>query len=272
MLPREKYQYSKYRNTNADLKGRARVFVAPKEKFEYNPVINWPQKPWGNILIVLLIGILFYFFSYSHYFGISEIINEGNKLVLSEEIAKKVSRGENIFRFNITKAKTEIIQTSPIIEDIAIYRGIPNTIKIMILERDPVLVWQSGGKFYLIDGAGVIDKEVNQNEFSELIHLSDQKNIPVKIGDQVISSEFIKFITDINNNFFQYCNIKVSGFQLQETTFDLYVFTEAGFYVKFDTTRPYDKQLTDLKNTIINYRENIREYVDVRINGWVYYK
>ena len=105
-----------------------------------------------------------------------------------------------------------------------------------------------------------------------MLRVSDQKNLEVKIGDQIVSSSFISFAKNISDKFFEYTNIKISGFQVPETTFDLYVYTEAGFYVKFDTTRSADRQLSDLKNIIITYRDSIHEYVDVRINGWAYYK
>jgi uncharacterized membrane protein len=269
---REKYSYSKYRNQENDSKGKARVFVAPKLKYSYNPVVNTSPKFWGNVFIVLLIVAAYWLLFHSLFFRISEIIVEDNKLVPTEEITKNIKTGDNIFRFSVNETKKKIIRTSPIIEDVAIYRGIPNALKIVILEKKPVIVWISGGKFYLVDESGIVDKEIGSGEFPELIKISDQKNITVKTGDQIVSPQFVKFIIEINDKFFEATNIKISGFQIQETTFDLYVATEAGFYVKFDISRSSEKQLTDLKNIIVSYRDNIREYVDVRINGWAYYK
>lgn len=272
MRSNEKYSYSKYRNTEARPTGSGKVFVNEKIKYSYNPVINLPLKFWGNIgIIIILIMSLWFFFS-SHFFQIKEVIIEGNSQVPTEQISKNIDLGQNIFRFNISAMRGKIIIANPMIEDVAIYRGIPNALKIIVLERKPQIVWQSGGNYYLIDDAGIVDKQITAEEFANLIHISDQKNMAVKIGSRLLSTGFIDFITKVNGKFFDTTNISSTGYYITETTFDLYVQTNAGFYVKFDTTRSADKQLDDLKNIIVAYRDKIHEYVDVRINGWAYYK
>lgn len=272
MQARDRYSYSKYRNKELRPDGKARVFVAPKIKYSRNPIINFPVKFWGNIFILLVIIIAGYIVFYSPYFRIGEIIIEGNQLVPKENIINSVKIGENIFRFNISDAKAEIINSNPVVADVAIYRGIPNALKIVVLERKPMIVWQTAGKFYLLDDAGIVDKEIFASDNPELIRIADQKNLAAKVGDKIVSPSFVTFAKNINDNFFTASNIKLAGFQVPETTFDLFAYTEAGFFVKFDTTRPADIQLQNLKNILAAYRDGIREYVDVRINGWAYYK
>jgi len=269
---KERYCYSKYRGKESRQENRARIFVAPKVKFARNPILHFPAKFWGNIFILLLILVILWVMLYSPYFRIREVVIEGNTLVSNDEIIKSVQTGGNIFRFNILEAKKAIMKNSPAIEDVAIYRGIPNALKIVVLERKPTVVWQTQDRYYLIDDAGIADQEVVAAQSTELLHILDQKNLGVKVGNQIVSPSFIVFAKKINEKFFEFTNIKVTGFQVPETTFDLYVYTEAGFYVKFDTTRSDEKQLSDLKNILIAYRDGIHEYVDVRINGWAYYK
>ncbi len=272
MQARDRYSYSKYRDKEQKPQGSGRIFVAPKMKFACNPIINLPTKFWGNIFILIIIALFFWLAMYSPYFRIKEIIVEGSNLVPREEIIKSIPVDDNIFRFNIASTRLKIIKSNPIIEDVAIYRGIPNAIKIVVLERKPTIVWQTQGKYFLIDDAGIADKEIGAAESADLIHIIDQKNLNLSVGELVVSPSFVKFTREINDKFFDNTNIKISGFQVPETTFDLYVYTEAGFYVKFDTTRSAEKQLLDLKNIMISYRDGIREYVDMRINGWAYYK
>jgi len=271
MRSNEKYSYSKYRGESRPT-GKARVFVAPKMKFARNPTLNFSPKFWGNIFIIIFILVAVWFALYSPYFRIREVVIEGNSLVSDDEILNSIPTGENIFRFNISATKSAIMSHSPAIADLAIYRGIPNTLKITVLERKPTIVWLTQGRYFLIDDAGIVDREIKAEEFQDLLHISDQKNLTIGTGDRIASPSFIDFAKIINDKFFEYTNIKISSFSVPETTFDLYVYTDAGFYVKFDTTRPAEKELTDLKNIIIAYRDNIREYVDVRINGWAYYK
>lgn len=272
MRTSEKYSYSKYRNRDSVPSGSGKVFVSEKVKYEHNPIINLPPKFWGNIGLLILALAIVWVVYFSNFFKINEIIVDGNSLVSSEQISHNVPLGQNIFRLNITQVRNQIIGSNPMIEDVAIYRGIPNAIKVVVLERKPQIVWLSSGNYYLVDDAGIVDKQIYAEEFANLIHVSDQKNMPVKIGEQLLSPGFISFAKNVNDKFFTLTNIHPTGYYITETTFDIYVQTDAVFYVKFDTTRAVDKQLDDLKNIIIAYRPNILEYVDVRVNGWAYYK
>lgn len=269
----EKYSYSKYRNNNQSrTSGNGRIFVSEKIKFQFNPIINLSAKFWGNVGIFLLTIITLWLLFYSPYFKIKDVIVEGNSLVPAEKIATDGVIGKNIFRFDSEAAKNRIIKTAPIIEDVEIFRGIPNAVKIVVLERAPTVVWQSGENFYLIDEKGIVDKQIASAEYSELIHVVDRKNMKVNIGSQVVGKDFINFLKQIKEKFSASTNINPTGYYVEETTFDLYTQTDANFYIKFDTTRKAEKQLEDLKNIIVAYRPNIKEYVDVRINGWAYYK
>jgi hypothetical protein len=272
MQTRDKYSYSKYRKIESKIVRNSRIFVAPKIKFTFNPIFNLSPKFWGNIGIFSVLITGFWFIFFSNFFDIDEIIVEGNSLISQEDVASNIKIGENIFRFNLNYFEQKIILSNPIIEDVAIYRGVPNTLKVVILEKKPSIVWVSSEQNYLVDSSGTVDKKISNQEFADLVHIADKKNMPVKIGSQLLSEDFIYFVDRISHDFFTTTNLKLTEYYITETTFDLCAKTEAGFFVKFDTTRSFDKQLNDLKNILINYRENIHEYVDVRINGWGYYK
>ncbi|MFA5158372.1 MAG: FtsQ-type POTRA domain-containing protein [Patescibacteria group bacterium] len=268
----EKYSYSKYRNKDSRPTGSGKVFVADKIKYDFNPIINLPIKFWGNLLILLILLSLGWLLFCSRYFSVNEVIVEGNNLVSKEDIAGAAGQGDNIFRYNVDQTKNKIISQFPIVEDVEIYRGIPNALKIVVLERKPVLIWQAAENYYLMDELGFIDKQITAVDYTEFLHVSDHKNMKVIVGGRVVSPEFVSFIKEVSGKFFDKTNSKVTGYYVEETTLDLYVLTDSGFYVKFDTTRNVDKQLEDLKNIIVAFRPNIHEYIDVRINGWVYYK
>lgn len=268
----EKYSYSKYRNKESVPTGSGKIFVADKVTYQYNPIVNLPVKFWGNIFILLLIVGFLWLIFYSRYFQIKEVIVEGNNLVPASTVSAAAGLGDNIFRYDIEGSKKKIFSEAPIIEDVEIYRGIPNALKIVVLERKPSVVWQSAENYYLVDELGFADKQIAATEFPELLRIVDRKNMKVSVGGRVVSSDFVKFTKTISEKFFNSTNIKLTGYYVEETTLDLHVLTDATFHVKFDTTRSADKQLEDLKNIIIAFRPNIKEYVDVRVNGWVYYK
>lgn len=272
MVVSQKYNYQKQREKNERPVGGGRVFVSPKIKYSFNPIINLPVKFWGNIGISVILIIIIWLLLFSPFFVVREIIVEGNNQVTADAIINSIKSDQNIFRFNIKAAKSDIVKINPIINDVAIYRGIPNALKIVVLENKPTLVWVSGEDKYLVDNQGYVDKKITESDFSSLPQVVDEKKLSVKVGERIVSPSFILFLSKIDENFYSKTNIKLSRFEIKETTFDLYAHTDAGFFVKFDTTRSADKQLDDLKNIIVEHRENIHEYIDVRINGWAYFK
>ena len=224
------------------------------------------------VSIFLVIVFVLWIILFSKYFQIKDVIVEGNNLVQKETIENYAPKGKNIFLFNVSDAKKDLLREHTEIKDVIIFKGIPNAIKIQILEEDPKLVWQSGDKRYLVSTDGRVAKEIGTEEFTNLPLIVDKKNVAIELGQKVISSDFIAFVMNINNQFFDKTNIKIKNFEIEETTFDLNVVTEAGFIVKFNSIRSSARQLENLKIVLVEKRPDIHEYVDLRIDGWGYYK
>ena len=243
--------------------------VKPKETKE----IKIPKAVWKYLfLLAIIIGII-YFFYYSSYFKINDVIIEGNSLVATADIEQLVSSGENIFQFNAKNTRNEILQKFPEISDVEIFRGLPNAIKIVVLERDRKMVWQSGGINYLVSGEGIATKIVtNPADAKDLPTVIDKQNLPVVQGTMLASPAFVEFINEVNKDFFNTVNIHPTHFEITETTFTVNLYTDAGFYVKLNSLRSAAKQLSDLKAILVAHRPDVHEYVDLRVDGWGYYK
>lgn len=221
--------------------------------------------------LVIVIGLLYFVF-YSQIFTIKQVIVEGNSLTPTENITKDIPFGKNIFLIRIDEIKVKLLSDYPEIRNIEIYRGIPSAVKIVMLERESKMVWQSGEDHYLISDQGEVMKKISAEEGTGLPKVIDKRGIAVKTGGQLVSPNFVAFILNINNTFFDMVNIKPLDFEVDETTFDVTLRTEAGFYVKFNSLRSSKKQLENLKTVLVNKRPDIKEYVDIRIDGWAYYK
>jgi len=243
--------------------------VKPKESRE----IKIPGATWKYLFLILAILGLLYFLFYSSYFKINDVMVEGNLLVPTAEIEQSVTKGENIFRFNSKSTQAAILQSHPEIADVEVLRGLPNAIKIVVLERDRKMVWQSGGVNYLVSSEGIATKKIdNDTDGKDLPQVVDKQNLPVEQGTTLVSPAFVEFINEINTSFFSTVNIHPTHFEVTETTFMVDLYTDAGFYVKLDTLRSPEKQLSDLKAILVAHRADIHEYVDLRVNGWGYYK
>lgn len=249
---------------------RPMIFNAPK---------NEPKKEkdlsphfYKYIFVVIVFLAIVYLFFFSRYFRVKDVMVEGNKLVKSEDIIGAMKPGTNIFLFNSKDVRQDIIRKNPEIKNVEIYRGIPNAIKLVVLEHDNKMIWQTNNEKHLISVQGVATRKMNEGEVFDYPLIMDTKNIPINIGDRVVSPNFIAFVINIRSQFFDTTNIKPTDFEITETTLDINLKTEAGFYVKLNTLRSSSKQLDNLKKVLVERRPDIHEYVDLRVDGWAYYK
>lgn len=236
-----------------------------------------PKFKLSSINFRLIFGIatvvsLVYYFFFSPQFKIKDIIVEGASVVNKSEVVAALPQGENIFLFNSEKNKDILLDKFPEIKQVEIYRGIPDALKIVVLEREGKILWASGSDKYLISVDGDVAKKLTETDNFNLPLVSDTKNLPVKTGSPLVSPNFVAFITNIYSTFYQETNIKPQNFEVTETTFDVNLKTEAGFYVKLNSLRSSQKQLDNLKLVLAEKRQDIHEYVDLRIDGWAYYK
>jgi len=223
------------------------------------------------LILVILFGILYYFFA-SPQFRVKDIIVEGNSLVSRDEIVSILPTDENIFLFNTDKSRSEIVSKFPEIKQVEIYRGIPDALKIVVLERENKIVWQTNTDLYYVSAKGYVTRKITTDQIRGLPVVVDTKTLPVKLGQELVSPNFVAFITNVFSSFQDEEGIKPLNFEIPETTFNINLKTEAGFYVKLNSLRSSQKQLGDLKKILTQYKDNIHEYVDLRVDGWAYYK
>lgn len=246
------------------------VFVGktPKTTKDFQiPKINRRLVAYTAVVIVII-----YYIFFSGKFVVKEVIVEGNALVSIEKILPYAHKGSNILFLNSSTLKKQILNENSEIKDVQIIRGIPDAMKIVVQEHENKIIWQTGGAKYLISAQGEVTKKVEDNETFDYPVVNDSKNFPVSLGENIVSPNFIAFIINIYDKFFEATNIKPTYFEVPQTTFDLHLYTEAGFYVKFNSMRSSSKQLENLKKVLVEKRNDVHEYVDLRIDGWAYYK
>jgi len=234
--------------------------------------LKLPGGIWKLILALVVIFGVAYFIFLSSFFKITDIFVEGNNLVKKEDVINALPSKQNILLFDIAKNEKLLESRFPEIKQAQIYRGIPNALKVVIFEREGKVVWQSGDKKYLVSTQGEVGQEVAGDEGKGLPLIVDLKKLPVESGTQLVSPNFVAFIVNISSNFYNAVNIKPRNFEVPETTFDVNLKTDAGFYVKLNSLRSSKKQLDNLKQVLVTKRQEIYKYVDLRIDGWAYYK
>jgi cell division septal protein FtsQ len=234
------------------------------------------------IIVVLFLAIVSYMVLASNIFKINKIEIEGNQTIDSEEVRSQVgsiitgsSISQNIIFVPSSNIEKQLKKDNYQIADVKVTRIPFNTIKVTITEQKPSILWKSGNNLSIIteNGRGFIG-EPNDELKKNLPTVEDLSNLPVKEGDKVVSQEFVKFVNDIYV-FLPQNGINISTTQIEETTTEIIVITKEGYRIRFDTTRPFDEQLTDLKSVLDSLKQQGKkptQYVDLRINGKVFYK
>lgn len=228
------------------------------------------------IFFLLLIGGLCWFLFKSSYFKVKniQIVGTLNQSVKSEIESFK---GKNILFLGFGNITKELEKKQTSIEHLKIYRGLPDCLKVEVDVRRPKISWKSNDKVYYVDENGIIfsltnDNDLTDEEKKQLIIINDTKTLPVAEGTQILTSSFIDFVSAINEKFEQSTGAKTTEYKIGETTFQVQVQTDKNFYVLFDTTRDFDVQLNGLKKVILEKMPEVKEYVDMRVEGKAYYK
>lgn len=229
------------------------------------------------VLIVIIIIFVLYGLFFSSFFKVKNIDVKGANLIDGEKVKKVVifalNEEPNIFLYNSKNIEDKIKENFPLISEVHIQKGIPDTMRIMIFERKPVVVWQTGNKKYLVDKDGVAYLEADANNSKDLPIIVDSQNIPVRVSSKILSRMFLDFIRAMVEKFTPRSNLKIKEIKISETTFDLTIVTTEGYAIYFDTTRDVETELDDLRR-VLNHLQGTKpkEYIDLRVEGWAYYK
>lgn len=249
-----------------------------KQKFWQTPKIIEPTpvlkpktlaklKVIAAVTLIVLAGLAWLLF-FSPYFEVKEVSIEGEVSTAAQAIINQL-KGRNIFLIGGKKAEQDLQQKQPWIKSIKIIRGIPDTVRVRLIERDAAFGWKTQEKTYLVDKDGVIFKEVVETKLSVV---ADNRNVPIELGKNIVTIDFIDFIESLRKALPLQTDLKVAGLQVDETTFHIAVATDRGFRIIFDTLRPLQQQLDDFNLVYNEKKDEIKEYADLRVDGYVYYK
>jgi cell division septal protein FtsQ len=259
-----------YKNKNYYRNPKIYSFTPKREK-----QINISGTLIKVIVFLVLIGIVIWLLFFSPFLKIKNIEIDGT---LNPEVKAEIDQfyGKNIFLFRPAKVQEELSQKQTSVKNIEIYRGLPDTLKVKVYVREPVLGWKSGDKNYFIDNNGVIfelhDSEMSVLGDKKISIIEDTKNIPVVPGNVEVSTDFVKFVTDFSEKLKNDFNIQIKSIKISETTLQIEVETDQGFRIILATDGNLDNQLRALKKVIDEKKSDIHEYADLRIEGRVYYK
>jgi len=259
------------------------LFGKRRRQFDFrNPKIYRTTKKETNVsfnpkyiwlfLILILIGLAVWWFFYSQTFLIKNIEITGT---VNDSIKAEIDKfyNKNIFLFVIGQSDMELAKKQTSIERLNIIKGIPDTLKIEVLVRKPDIRWKTKDKIYFIDENGIIFNLETQNEDdNKLPCVVDGRNLEIKLGSKAVTSDFVDFIKKLAEKLPEESKKEIAEMRIEETTLHLTVKFKDSYQIFFDTLGSFDDQLYLLKKTIEKHNGEIKEYIDLRVDGKAYYK
>jgi cell division protein FtsQ len=175
-------------------------------------------------VIALLSGTIYVLY-FTDLFVLQKIVVKNNRRVSKKEIIKLtgLKGGERLFRISLKGVKNRIMMNS-YIEDVTLARRLPDTLEVIVKEREPLGLVKSKGKFYLVDVNGVIIGEA----------LSEDKSFyPVlEFRNREFKKKFLKFLQWIKENS-RYLPVYANLSKVVLGEEKIYFYTKKGFIVYF---------------------------------------
>lgn len=230
---------------------------------------NFPKAILSYAVYSLSFVAVIYFVFISGLFKIENISVENVRSAEIEDYVNMTLRGKNILLMSPGKYLRELAEKFPVLEEARIVRGLPSTVRVIVDEREQKFVWCNENDCYEVDNSGYIFEKTSDTKGAVI--LRDLGNVKVNQLEQVASKKFIKFfITALDE--IKEAGVVVSEAQIEQTTFKVDFVTKDGWKIIMDTGGSLENQIYSLKQVMETNRSDIKEYVDVRVEGVAFVK
>jgi cell division septal protein FtsQ len=258
------------------------------------------QEPWALPIFYLVLALIsaggvVYIFFFSGFFHVQTVTVLENEKVSEEQVRGALKEmlserhwlvfpGRSLILLDTGQVGETLRKNVALIEDAEVARQLPQTLKIKVKEKQPVAVWQSGGKFYYLDREGLVLGEVDQiPEVNTLPVVIDQNHYPVDVNAKISNPAFLSALTVVAERLPAKLNVgavqvvipplgeDVSPAAVQE----LRVKTSEGWEIYFDLRRPIETQmavLLKIMNEEIGPDRGNLHYIDLRVKDKVFYQ
>ncbi len=246
---------------------------------------------WLAVLILIILGGIFYFMVFSPVFQVEKIKVEffNRQTIPVEEIQTEVESQINkrifsfptksVFLANEKEIFGKISKKFPQLLKINIAPDFPHTLKVKIFEREPTAVFYQGENYFFIDKEGIIFDLVKyplSNGAEEYLKISNlTAYLPLNLGERVIKKEQISQILKIESKLKNDLKITLEEVLIiSEERMNLK--TAEGWEIYFNPKGDIAWQLTKLgavleKEIPSEERRNL-EYIELRFGNFAPYK
>ena len=243
--------------------------------------INWFELLRKYAFYILLIVVAMYVVFFSGIFRVSRVDVQGPNSELSQDLESESNKyikalftGSNWLFIDAGSLKSQLQKTFTGQESITVSKTFPNRIEVKTDEQKSAIIWKTGNQRYVVSINGRSLSETKDQNTNGLPVVIDGSSIPVKVGDRVVSRDFVDFVLKLND-YFKNNKIEVEQIFVSETTSELNVKLKDGYIIKFNTSDSADSQIKSLAATLALIKSQNKkpsEYIDLRVTGKAFYK
>jgi cell division septal protein FtsQ len=139
----------------------------------------------GLTILAVLGGIAYWFGRDLPYFHIATVRVYGTDRVVQRDLVQlaQIQRGVSLLRIDVDEVRTRIMQ-HPWIRDALVHRLYPNELEVIVYERRPSAILESGNS-YVVDGAGYVLGKLGSKEGAGLPRLVMPRSLDLTPGQPI---------------------------------------------------------------------------------------
>jgi cell division septal protein FtsQ len=182
--------------------------------------------------------------------------------------------GTNLILLSTSRLERSLPTGQSSLALLRLVKGFPDTLRVNVSVRTPVIGWRSGDQLVLVDRDGVAFtlEESPTESAASLPVITDRKVQPVTLGTVIVPRSFVRFIAELKPAIESRTGRTVQELSIDETTRAVDVRIDVPLTVRFSTSRSVTVQLDALSAVLDRYRDEIHESIDLRADGRVFYR
>lgn len=245
------------------------------------PIRNWWRGVWRYGPYIIGLVVLGYLVLFSNLFQINNIVVQGPNTALSQDLNREVEQflksrvlGRNWLLLNTKELQGVLQKSFSGQESITVDKIFPSKLVVKTDEQKSALIWKTGTRRYLLSVNGRVMSELQPDQTIDLIIITDSSNVPLQVGSQAVSRQFVTFTTAIVKAITDQ-SLGPAETLVRETTGELVVKTNQGYEIRFDTTADPDSQIRSLASILDLLKSQNKkpaEYIDLRIPNRAFYR
>ncbi len=263
-----------------------RIKYPPKKGTNFSRILYW-------FFFLVFVGVAGYVFLFSGFLNISNREFSTTEKINSQKLSDQLNAwlGEkylnlvpknNLLLLNENYLNNLFTQKFGIVKKIKIIKQFPDRIKIIVEERNPLIVLEnSQGRFILDDAGGTYPYDFFDSSGFDLTILPILKETDAERAfsfENNSGMDYLEFIFKVKDKLEKLLDIPVEKEMTVSKIIsgDVFFKTQEGWQLYFNKSVTIDKEIEMLrivlKEKIEEKKRPELEYIDLRINNKVYYK